>query len=168
MWKAARSDVPAAAPNPKRQFIMLTDILNGKAKDIVSAPHTVRVATVVSLMSTHKVGAVAITDASGNITALVEEKAIVHGCAKYGMNFLEQPVMQHAAPPATCELSDSVSRVMRRMTQDRVRHLIVMDGPKIAGLVSIGDVVKARMRNADLEALVLRDLAQARLLASQN
>jgi CBS domain-containing protein len=150
----------------QRHFAMLNDILNGKAKDIISAPHTARISAVVSLMSAHKVGAVAITDASGNITAMVEEKAIVHGCAKHGMNFLEQLVMQHATPPATCELSDSVSRVMRRMTQDRARHLIVMDGNKVAGLVSIGDVVKARMRNADLEALVLRDLAQARMLAS--
>jgi CBS domain-containing protein len=145
---------------------MLTDILNGKSKEIITAPASARMSAVISLMSTHRVGAVGITDPAGRITALVEEKAIVSGCARHGAAFLDHPVSQHAVAPPTCALSDSVSKVMRRMTEGRARHLLVMDGAAIAGLVSIGDVVKARMRNADLEALVLRDIAQARLLSS--
>lgn len=146
---------------------MLVDILRRKSSSVLSARDTARVADVAKLMVANKVGSVAITDASGAIVGIFEEKSVVEGVVASGAAFLEQPVRQHCASPApSCTISDSVSRVMRRMTEDRVRHLLVMDGKEVAGLVSIGDVVKARMRNADLEALVLRDLAQAKVLAA--
>ncbi|MGE0698087.1 MAG: hypothetical protein AB7O57_03250 [Hyphomicrobiaceae bacterium] len=54
---------------------------------------------------------------------------------------------------------------MHRMTWDRFRHAVVLDGARIAGIVSIGDLVKAKLRDADLESKVLRERALSRLAA---
>lgn len=146
---------------------MLSDILNSKGLDLVAAPHSASVRSVVELMSARKVGCVALTDDHGKVVGLLTEKSVVDGVAASGAAFLEAKAQHHMISPApTCNLSDSVSRTMRLMTNSRTRHLLVMDGDKLMGLVSIGDVVKARMRDATLEALVLRDMAQARMLSS--
>jgi predicted transcriptional regulator len=68
---------------------MLADSSNNKSKQIISSRNSVRMSAVVSLMFTHKVGAVAITGAAGKIVSIIEEKGIINGCAKYGPCFLE-------------------------------------------------------------------------------
>ena len=69
------------------------------------------------------------------------------------------------SPVPTCLPGDSVDEAMRRMTSDRIRHLVVMDGGRISGIVSIGDLVKARISDAEMESKVLRDLALGRIAA---
>jgi CBS domain-containing protein len=146
---------------------MLTDILTAKGRDVISAPLDVSVRSVVELMSLRKVGCVGLADGNGKIVGMLTDKSVVDGVAALGSAFLDAKARQHMISPIpTCDISNSVSRTMRQMTNDRTRHLFVMDGDKMAGIVSIGDVVKARMRDATLEALVLRDLAQARMLSS--
>jgi CBS domain-containing protein len=61
----------------------------------------------------------------------------------------------------TCAPGDSISRIARIMTENRIRHLPVVEGARLAGVISVGDVVKNRMEEMSLEASVLRDLAIA-------
>lgn len=62
----------------------------------------------------------------------------------------------------TCTSQDSVTQLMRRMTSGRYRHMPVVDGGRLAGLVSIGDIVKNRIQEVELEQGVLRDAYIAR------
>jgi CBS domain-containing protein len=67
------------------------------------------------------------------------------------------------SPPPTCLPDDSVNQILRVMTERRVRHVVVMHERKMAGIVSIGDLVKFRLKDAELENQVLRDLALRRM-----
>lgn len=67
------------------------------------------------------------------------------------------------SPAPAIESSADVYMAMRQMTNTRNRHLVVMDGQTVAGLISIGDLVKVRMRDMELENNVLRDIARANL-----
>jgi signal-transduction protein with cAMP-binding, CBS, and nucleotidyltransferase domain len=64
-------------------------------------------------------------------------------------------------PAATCEAGDGVVQVMRRMTAERLRHLVVRDGDEIAGVISVGDIVKDRLEQLETETGVLRDYVAA-------
>jgi CBS domain-containing protein len=67
------------------------------------------------------------------------------------------------SPPPTCLPDDTVNQILRVMTERRVRHVVVMHERKMAGIVSIGDLVKFRLKDAELENQVLRDLALRRM-----
>ena len=69
------------------------------------------------------------------------------------------------SPPPVCHPDDSIGDILRRMTSERFRHFIVMDQERMVGLVSIGDLVKHRFQDTDLEMRVLRDLAYAHMTA---
>ena len=69
------------------------------------------------------------------------------------------------SPPPMCGLDDRVTGIMQRMTDERIRHVVVVEDGAIVGIVSIGDLVKAKLRDADLESRVLRERALSRLAA---
>jgi CBS domain-containing protein len=69
------------------------------------------------------------------------------------------------SPAPVCSPSDGVVDMLNRMTDERIRHIVVMDGDRMVGLVSIGDLVKHRLRDTDLEMRILRDMAFAHMAA---
>jgi CBS domain-containing protein len=104
-----------------------------------------------------------VTDADGNLLGILSERDLVDGLLIWGRRMLDlrvQDAMTTAVP--TCAPGDSVARVMRLMTDQRTRHLPVVEGGVVAGLISIGDVVKARLDDVELENKVLRGIARAR------
>jgi CBS domain-containing protein len=91
------------------------------------------------------------------------ERDIIRGLGKYGAKLLTMQVtnvMSRNVP--VCSPEDSITRLMQQMTASRYRHLPVVDGGELVGLVSIGDVVKARIEEMELETGLLRDLYIAR------
>ena len=107
------------------------------------------------------IGALVVT--SGNeILGLISEREIVHAFSRYGETAGPIPVkeiMQYGV--TTVSPDESVDRVMKLMTHHRVRHMPVLRGGKLAGIISIGDVVKHRLEDLELEASVLRDVYNA-------
>jgi CBS domain-containing protein len=97
------------------------------------------------------------------VIGIITERDIVHGLAARGAALLEMPVsLLMTREPITCTPDDDVTTVMARMTRFRVRHLpVVVDG-RLAGIVSIGDVVKSRLDELQTEANVLREAFLAR------
>jgi CBS domain-containing protein len=93
---------------------------------------------------------------------LISEREIVDAFSRYGETAGSMPVkeiMQYGA--TTVSPDESVKRVMSLMTHYRVRHMPVLRGGKLAGIVSIGDVVKHRLEDLELETNVLRDVYNA-------
>jgi len=100
---------------------------------------------------------------SGNaVLGLISEREIVHAFSRHGETAGSMPVkdiMQYGV--ATVSPDESVSRVMNLMTHHRVRHIAVLRGGELAGIVSIGDVVRHRLEDLELETNVLRDVYNA-------
>jgi len=111
---------------------------------------------VAKTLSTHRVGAVLVLDQDGEILGIVSERDIARALAANGAALLEMRAGQlmtrvlHTVTPATTEVE-----AMEKMTANRVRHLPVLEDGMLVGMVSIGDVVKARIMEAerDVDAL---------------
>jgi len=116
----------------------------------------------------HNISSVLVIDARDRLHGIVTDRIFLRALAQHGARFKELTavdIMQSPAP--SCSPNDSVTEAMRRMTDDRVRHLAVLDGGKLVGvgIVSIGDLVKARLGDFEMESRVLRDIALGQLAA---
>lgn len=112
------------------------------------------------------VSSLVITSHDGRPVGIVTDRLALKALARHGPRAMSFPVTDiMMSPPPACGLDDSVTEIMWRMTDERVRHVIVIEDGKLAGLVSIGDLVKAKLRDADLESRVLRERALSRLAA---
>lgn len=112
-----------------------------------------------------QIGALVICDEEGQrpIAGTLTERDIIRALSKYGAKLLTMrvtDVMSRNVP--VCAPEDSIARLMQQMTTLRYRHLPVVHQGKLVGLVSIGDVVKARVSDMELETGLLRDLYIAR------
>jgi CBS domain-containing protein len=111
-----------------------------------------------------QIGALVVLDEhEQRIVGTLTERDIIRGLGKYGAKLLTMQVtnvMSRNVP--VCSPGDSITRLMQQMTTSRYRHLPVVDHGELAGLVSIGDVVKARIADMELETGLLRDLYIAR------
>ncbi len=108
------------------------------------------------------IGSLVVLGDGGEIVGVLAERDIVRALAEHGTNAwalaAEAVLPRH---PATCKPQDSLESVMSVMTMRRSRHLPVLAGEALVGLVSIGDVVKCRLDELKLEVGVLRDYARA-------
>jgi CBS domain-containing protein len=96
------------------------------------------------------------------VLGLISEREIVHAFSRYGETVGSMPVkeiMQYGV--TTVSPDESVNRVMNLMTHHRMRHMPILRGGKLAGIISVGDVVKYRLEELDLETNVLRDAYNA-------
>ncbi|MGE0768843.1 MAG: CBS domain-containing protein [Hyphomicrobiaceae bacterium] len=112
------------------------------------------------------VSSIVITDHSGHTIGILTDRLALKALARHGTAAMQRPVTAFMMSPApTCRPEDTVTEIMYRMTHDRFRHVVVVENGAVAGIVSIGDLVKARLRDADLESRILRERALSRLAA---
>lgn len=105
------------------------------------------------------IGCVIVSENGQTIDGIISERDLIRGLAQHGTGLLDMPVSRlMSLHVLTCTPDDRLKDVMRKMTQRRVRHLPVVDGGRLAGIISIGDVVKNRLEDMELEASVLRDM----------
>lgn len=129
------------------------EILDEKGRDVVTASEDITVADAGKLLAKHKIGAVVVVDTAGKICGILSERDIVRAIATDGASVLEQPVTEvMTAQVRVCGEHHSVDQVMEIMTTGRFRHLPVETDGKIGGMVSIGDVVRARIQQVEREA----------------
>jgi len=132
-------------------------VLKRKGSTIITAYPEDRVDEVARKLAQHRIGAVLVMKGDGVPAGILSERDIVRAVAADGAAALERPV----ADLMTRELvtgrpSDTVSQIMVVMTERRIRHLPIVEEDRLVGLVSIGDVVKARLDDAELEVESLR------------
>ena len=136
----------------------VSEILKRKGERVETTESDATVAEAARVMKEKGIGSLVVCAGAGEMVGIVTERDIVHALADYGDRVIELPVSDLAEdPPTTCTPGDDVKRVMAVMTSRRVRHLPVVVGRELRGIVSIGDVVKHRLADTELEVNVLRD-----------
>ena len=118
-------------------------ILAAKGENIIRIESTADLAAAAKLLSTHRIGALVVVDTGGRLVGILSERDIVRAMADVGNAVLQLPVAQvMTRNVSTCDVNDSISSVMDRMTKGKFRHMPVLDNDRLAGLVSIGDALK--------------------------
>jgi len=145
----------------------IANILAEKNRKLVSIAAETTIRRAVALMAGEHVGALIVQDPEGRLLGVVSERGIVDGLARLGSRLLEMSVgeiMVSDGPIASP--ADAVVAVMRTMTERRARHLPVMVDDRVAGLISVGDLLKSRLAEKTEENTVLQDIARLRLAAA--
>lgn len=127
-------------------------ILKHKGNHVLSVDPTASIAEVARVLSENRIGAVLVMDAADQLLGIVSERDIVHSLAANGARTLEMTagqLMTRALKTVTPQTTEVEAMTM--MTASRVRHLPVIDKQVLVGLISIGDVVKARIMQQDQE-----------------
>ncbi len=133
-------------------------ILNDKGRSVASIAHSATTLQAAKLLQQKNVGALVVLGDQNELTGILSERDIVRMLGECGPECLDQPVSKFmSADVFTCVPSDTVSALMSLMTERRVRHLPVLEDGKLAGIVSIGDVVKWRIVEAESRAQALRE-----------
>ena len=126
--------------------------------DIVGIEPTATLAAAAKALATHRIGALVIRGAGGRLAGILSERDIVRALSEHGAEALELPVGQIMTREVeTCGEDDSCASIMERMTAGKFRHMPVLRGGKLTGLISIGDVVKHRVGEVEQESEAMRD-----------
>jgi CBS domain-containing protein len=132
-------------------------ILEAKGHDVVTTRPETSIADVCRLLQRRRIGAVPVVDDGGTILGILSERDMVAGLSEHGAAVVGLTAEQLMTRQVRhCHPDDSIGELMAVMTNRRVRHLPVIDEGRLCGLISIGDVVKARLDEAALEVDSLR------------
>jgi CBS domain-containing protein len=135
---------------------MIGSILTGK-KPLISVTRDTRISAIAALLYTHRIGAVLVI-ADGRIEGLVSERDICAGLHTHGAGILDAMAADiMTSNVVTVHPAETVADAMATMTDRRFRHLPVVEDGLILGLVSIGDLVKQRIDDAEAEAQAMKD-----------
>lgn len=109
-------------------------------------------------LSSKHIGAAVVLGAAGEVIGVVSERDIIHAVAKHGPGGLSRSIDEiMTREVVTCKLTDTSEGLMEMMTRGRFRHVPVVEGGRLIGIVSIGDVVKRRIEDSDLERHAMRE-----------
>ena len=135
-------------------------ILNGKGNEVVSVEMSARVGDAVQILAERRIGAVPVLE-NGLVAGIFSERDVIASLQRDGAAALERRVADvMTAPPITVAPEQSVLAALSLMTRRRIRHLPVIEEGRLAGFVSIGDLVKYRIDKIEAEALAMRDYIQ--------
>lgn len=149
----------------------VADILNKKGREVVTIDSERTVSEAIRMLNAHHVGAVVVTDDHGKMIGILTERDVLRECGER-CTHLERYLHPggHSCPAMVKDVmatdviigvpSDDVLYVMAVMTKNRIRHLPILDGGDLAGIVSIGDVVHAQVEEAEFENRMLKDYVQ--------
>ena len=132
-------------------------ILDSKGHHITGVEPAVKLSAAIKILADKKIGAVLVTS-NGRIEGILSERDIVRVLGERGAAVLDEPVSAvMTRKVVSCRESDTVSAIMEMMTLGKFRHLPVVEDGKVVGLISIGDIVKWRVREFEIEQEALRD-----------
>ncbi len=136
---------------------MISSILKGKGTEVVSVAPGDPVMAVARVLTQRGIGAALVRDAAGGMLGIISERDIVRGMANQGQGTTQLPAERLMTRDlVTVGRNTAVTEAMELVTRHRVRHLPVIEGGELVGLVSIGDLVKARIDEAEFEAAALK------------
>ncbi len=129
----------------------IADVLRNKGAAVVTINSDASVQQLLAGLAEKNIGAMVVVDAEG-VVGIVSERDVVRQLHTHGADVLTRPVGTiMTSTVAICTKSDTVDAISALMTENRVRHVPVLDGKQLIGIVSIGDVVKTRMEELEAE-----------------
>ena len=144
----------------------ISDVLAAKGSRVVTTWPSKYVSHVLRVFDERNIASIVVTDGAGLPLGMVSDRLVLRALARHGAGALDMTAADvMLAPAPSCTMETSISDALRFMTDERVRHLVVLEDGRMAGLVSIGDLVKARLQDAEMEGRVLRDMALGHLAA---
>jgi CBS domain-containing protein len=133
-------------------------ILQGKGSQVVTIEPEASMSIVIHRLMSMGIGTIVVSNDGTSVTGLISERDVVNGLNKHRERVLEmkaRDIMSKDVP--VCSPDDTIKRAMSQMTATRSRHLPVVQDGELRGIISVGDVLKHRLEEMELEANVLRD-----------
>ena len=144
----------------------IADILKIKGSSVHMVRPTDTIETLATRLRDDNVGAMLVSEKGVVADGIISERDVTRGLATHGAKLLTMTVSQlMTSVVISCAPQDGVADVAAVMTRERIRHLPVKDRDHVVGFVSIGDIVKYRLEEMQLETSVLRDYAAAAVLS---
>ena len=135
-------------------------ILKVKGRNVVTSTADKPLLDVAKLLEQHDIGCIVIEGNDGKIAGVASERDLVWAIGKSGAKVLKEPVSVYMTKTVvTAREADPIDRLMSEMTVHRFRHMPVVERGRLLGLVSIGDLVKMHIAEADMEAAATREYA---------
>ena len=141
----------------------IREVLRKKGTEVVTAEPEETIPAIVERLNDRRIGALVVTGTVGDVVGIVTERDVMRNYAECIGAAAESPVK--VAEIMSTELiigvpDDRIQYAMRVMTRERIRHLPILDGRQLAGIISIGDIVKALMDEIEFENRMLKDYIQ--------
>src|SRR5580693_7958235 len=158
---------PRQSPRPRSRLqeaaMFISDVLRTKGHHVERIHPADSVELAVRKLAEHRIGALVVEDRWMKPVGIFSERDFIKAIARDGAAVLGFEVQQLMSTPIlTCRPSDRIDAVLATMTTARIRHFPVIEGNELKGIVSIGDLVKHRLDEKELEASVLRDISRMR------
>jgi CBS domain-containing protein len=133
-------------------------ILKQKGRAVVTTTTDKSLLDVAKLLEQHRIGCIVIEGDDGKVAGIVSERDLVRAIGQAGSKVLKDPVSDYMTKTViTAREADTIDRLMSEMSSHRFRHMPVVEKGRLIGLVSIGDVVKMRIAEAEMEAAAMRE-----------
>jgi CBS domain-containing protein len=138
--------------------MLVSHILREKGREVLAIPPQATLLEAARVLTKNKIGALIVQGPQGALAGIVSERDIVKAMAEEGVEALTLLVgARMTKNVATCTENDTIEDIMETMTRCRFRHMPVVEKGKIAGIISIGDVVKTRIAETLREAQALKE-----------
>ena len=138
--------------------MQVSEILKTKGNRVLSIEGSSSVSSVADTLARERVGALIIKQGDGELIGIISERDIVRGLAEQGPTALDLPASQFMSQDlVTCSPESSTEDIMKQMLESQIRHLPVVQNGSLAGIISIGDVVKAVHSELKWMTKVLQD-----------
>ena len=135
-------------------------ILNLKGRNVVTTTADKSMLEIAKLLSRHAIGCIVVLGDGNKVAGIVSERDLMRAIGQAGPEVLKRPVSEFMTKTVfTAREDDTIDRAMSEMTTRRFRHMPVVEGGQLIGIVSIGDMVKMLMAETDMEAAATRGYA---------
>jgi CBS domain-containing protein len=154
-----RRQFASAKADAKREADMTVKaILSNKGDQVLTIEPNATLTAAVQTLTQRRIGALVVTGAGGRLAGIISERDVVRALAEKGADALAAPVSEvMTRKVVTCRWGDTIAQIMELMTSGKFRHVPVVEQDQLAGIISIGDVVKARLGELEREQDALRD-----------
>lgn len=141
----------------------VSNVLEVKGNDVFTVRPEETIDTLSHRLRALRVGAIVVSRDGNTVDGIISERDVTYGLAEYGAQVLNKKVADLMTKSVvTCSRESTIADLMKLMTHRRIRHLPVVEDGKLVGVISIGDIVRHRLTEMQLEADVMRDYAIAK------